>query len=127
MTNVSERATSQPREAVANALNTGFRHLLEVHGEVFALVKRLGMRSDDHVRQALEPSVNRLWQQREEMAELHAALRQILHTDDSAVEDDEPSDLAEAMAALDAMNPSSPEWGPAFLQVSELVEAHASE
>jgi len=26
------------------------------------------------------------------------------------------------MAVLDAINPSSPEWGPTFLQVSELVE-----
>jgi hypothetical protein len=86
------------------------------------------MRSNDQVRGALAPSVDRMSHQLEEMTEVYAALRKIFQSEEATVDNDaEPSDLAEAMAALDTINPGSPEWGPAFLQLSELVEAHVSE
>ena len=89
------------------------------HEEVFASAKRLGMR----VREIdpLDAGVRdeRASHDRDEMVEVYAALREVVSSDD----DPRSSDLADAMAALDAINPSSPEWGPTFLQVSELVEA----
>ena len=134
MSNLGERAASQvvgsgkPTNAEMKALNGGFKQLMDVHAEVFALVKRLGMRSDEQVRRELDPSVDRLAQQLAEMTELYAALRKAFQSEDVASDGDAlPNDLAEAMATLDAINPGSPEWGPAFLQVSELVEAHVSE
>ena len=134
MSNPGERAASQvvgtgkPTNAEMKALNGGFKQLMEVHAEVFALVKRLGMRSDEQVRRELDPSVDRLAQQLTEMTELYAALRKAFQSEDVVSDGDAPSnDLAEAMATLDAINPGSPEWGPAFLQMSELVEAHVSE
>ena len=86
---------------------------------MFASAKRLGMR----VREAdaldagerVEPAVP----DHHEMVEVCAALKEVVPSDD----DPQSIDLADAVAALDAINPSSPEWGPTFLQVSELVEA----
>jgi hypothetical protein len=58
------------------------------------------------------------------MAELYAALKEVVVLTETSTDNDvQPSDLADAMAALDAINPTSPEWAPTFLQVSELVEA----
>ncbi|MEI9947822.1 MAG: hypothetical protein WDO74_02310 [Pseudomonadota bacterium] len=128
MANPGEPMASQvvgigkPTKAAAE-LNGAFKHLMEEHGEVFALVKRLGMRSDELVRRELDGSSH----EPGEMDELSAALWEIVQTLERSLTDDaEPSDLADAMAALDAINPGSPEWGPAFLQVSELLEAHVN-
>ena len=107
-----------------------FKHLLAEHGEVFALVKQLGVRSDQQVRSELERRVREEARPhgRGEISGVYAALREIVQTEQLASENDtDPSDLADALAALDAINPGSPEWGPAFLQVSELVEAHVND
>jgi len=40
------------------------------------------------------------------MIEVYAALREVVSSDD----DPPSSDLADAIAALDAINPSSPDW-----------------
>ena len=113
-----------------------FKQVLTVHGEAFAQVKRLGMRAEGqhseperevggclrHAHERLQ-----LGQERGEMVEGYAALRAIVQTEHLLEDDERPRDLADAMAALDAINPGSPEWGPTFLQVSELVEAQLHE
>jgi hypothetical protein len=109
-----------PEEPTKVTLTEGsgvFRRLMAEHGEVFASAKRLGMR----VGHPLDAGVRgeRTSHDRHQMVEAYAALREVVSSDD----DPRSSDLADAMAALDAINPSSPEWGPTFLQVSELVEA----
>lgn len=112
------------------ATHTGAcKHLLAEHGEVFALVKQLGVRSDQQVRNELERRVGGPQSRgRGEISGVYAALREIVQTEQlGSDKDTDPSDLADALAALDALNPGSPEWGPAFLQVSELVEAHVTE
>ncbi len=132
MANPGERVASQvvgtgKPTKVAAELNGAFKHLMEEHGEVFALVKRLGMRSDELVRRELAANAERSAQKPRKMDEISAALRQMVQTLERSVGDHaQPSDLADAMAALDAINPGSPEWGPAFLQVSELLEAHVN-
>jgi hypothetical protein len=136
MTNPGERAAAQvvgtgkPTLAKEKRLKRVFKHLMDVHGEVFALIKRLGMSSEPQARRerCLTPRVPILSRDRGEMAEVHSALRELVQSHELALDDDaEASELADAIAALDAINPGSPEWAPAFLQMSELVEAHANE
>ncbi|MEI9936169.1 MAG: hypothetical protein WDO69_02985 [Pseudomonadota bacterium] len=137
MAHPGEQAQSQvvgikPNRATLKGSNGAFRHLMQEHGDVFALVKRLGMSPGDHVRQPIESRVRvRVevsLQELGRMAQVYAALREMVQTmEPSADNDAEPSDLADAMAALDATNPGSPEWGPAFLQLSELLEARVNE
>ena len=101
-----------------------FKRVLVEHEEVFAMIKRLAMSSNELVRQELAPRarVEVLSRELGAMAELCLALREIVTSQDAA----DASDLIDAIGALDAINPGSPEWGPAFLQLSELVEARAT-
>ena len=118
------------RTPTPHALRGVFKHLLEEHGEAFALVKQLGMRPDQRVQSELTrgAGVKPLSHELGEMAEACAALSEIVQTQVLSVGDDaDPSDLADALAALDAINPGSPESGPVFLLVSELVEAHINQ
>lgn len=125
----SERVKRAPNKAALEALSGFFRHVLAQHGEAFAQVKQLSMRA--HVDPASErgarQNVPSFAHERDEMAAGYAALRGSVQLEQLLESDARPSDLADAMAALDALNPGSPEWGPTFLQVSELVEAQLHE
>jgi len=104
-----------------------FKLLLEQHGETFAQVKRLGMRSEEQSRRELDSQARaERCSKRHEMSEVCEALRTVVETEISLQRDTNVSDIEDAMAALDATNPGSPEWGPTFLQLSELVEARIS-
>lgn len=110
-----------------------FKLLVEQHVEAFALAKRLGTRSGDQPTRELgsrSPEQRRAHErhlrERVEMVEVHAALRAVVETELSLESDTNASDLANAVAALDAINPGSPEWDPTFLQLSELVEARVN-
>lgn len=137
MANAAEQKNSEgansdiPMTPSVEELNRVFKKLLTEHGEVFARVKRLGMRSEGVAQRELAPPYCSEFVLREcgAMAEGYRAFKVIVQTQLLATQlvqgqaaDD--SELAEAMAALDALNPSSPEWGPTFFQVSEWVEAH---
>jgi len=124
----SELITSARTDTALKPLSGVFRHVLAEHGGAFAQVKRLGMRSElqGHSELEREGCVAGCLLH-EEMVEGYAALRAIVEAEHLLENDAHPSDLAEAMAALDAINPGSPEWGPTFLQVSELVQAHLHE
>lgn len=124
-----ERATlvtSAPSNAALNELSGVFKHVLSEHGEAFALVKRLSMRLDREGCGQLGTTLagEACSHSRGEMAQGYAALKAIVQKQHLLESEARPSDLADAMAALDAINPGSPEWGPTFLQVSELLEAH---
>jgi hypothetical protein len=126
---VSEPAKATAAGLTAMPLDGVLKHLLEEHGGVFALIKRLGMRSDEQLGPEVEPHarVELLSRELGEMAALYAALSEIVQAELSAHGEADPSELANAVAALGAINPGSPEWGPAFLHMSELVEAHVTE
>jgi hypothetical protein len=109
----------EPTKATRGKVSGVFRHLIADHAEVFASAKRLGMRVREFEPRDAGVRDERASHDRDEMVEVYAALREVVSSDD----DPPSSDLADAMAALDAINPSSPEWGPTFLQVSELLEA----
>ena len=120
--------TRAQNDPAPKQLSGVFKHVLAEHGEAFAQVKRLGMRSEAKRHGEFEPDANvGACLPHDEMAEGYAALRAIVQTEHLLENDARRSDLADAMAALDAINPGSPEWGPTFLQVSELVEAHLHE
>jgi len=105
------------------------RNLVAEHPELFALVKRLGESASDTAGAEVEARRRHPHVRLELLALLRseiAAVQEVLGTiaqaqrlrnDNSAIE------LAEAISTLDALNPGSPEWAPAFMQVSELVEA----
>jgi len=120
-----EPAELTPPGLATTDLDGVLKHLMEEHGGVFALIKRLGTRSDQQLPRELEPGVRAelLSSELGEMAALYAALREIVQSELSADNHEDPTELADAVAALGAINPGSPEWGPAFLHVSELVEA----
>lgn len=141
MANPAEQATSGvvdtsgPTPATLKGLSGVFKNLLAEHSEAFVLVKQLGMRSEAQRNADVEPSscvgpgrcVEAFSHERGEMAQGYAALRALVQNELLVENDADASDLADAMAALDAINPGSPEWGPTFLQVSELLEAHAQD
>jgi hypothetical protein len=116
---------SEPSNASAKRRSGVFKLLLEEHGEVFASAKRLGMRADAPQRREFEGE--RLSRAPGAVVEVCAALRAVVQTELAQESNPPESDLADAMAALDALNPGSPEWGPTFLQLSELVEARVNE
>jgi hypothetical protein len=123
-----EAGIRKPTTAEVMALEGGFRQLMEAHAELFALVKRLGMSADDQMRRELDLGVDRLAQCRAEMTELCSSLRKLFPSEEVSPDSEaQSSDLADAMATLDAINPGSPEWGPALLQVSELVGSQVSD
>ena len=107
-----------------------FKLLVEQHVEAFALVKRLGTRPEGPLAQeqvccagAERQAHERHARERGEMVQVHAALRAVVEAALLQESDANASDLVNAVAALDAINPGSPEWDPTFLQLSELVEA----
>jgi len=122
--------TSAQDDADVRRSSGVFKNVFAEHGEAFAQVKRLGMRSDARRNSAVQPDANRYFSRRDEhveMVEGYVALRALVEAERLLDNEAGPSDLADAMAALDAINPGSPEWGPTFLQVSELVKAHLHE
>lgn len=125
----SEMVTRAPSKAAHELLSGRFKHVLAEHGKAFAQVKQLGMRLDGQPCSEREPrsGVPAYSLEREGMAAGYAALRAIVEREQLLGNDARANDLADAMAALDAINPASPEWVPTFLQVSELVEAHLIE
>jgi hypothetical protein len=131
---------STPVPAAFKPASGIFRSLLAQYAQAFALVKRLGTRSEAQLRQGLESYCDLrpvaaaavvgapvVADERAEMLQGYTALQEIFRS--QILPESEPEaragELADAMAALEAINPGSPEWGPTFLQVSELVEAHA--
>ncbi|HYQ31160.1 MAG TPA: hypothetical protein VER04_28190 [Polyangiaceae bacterium] len=124
-----EQASSQvgrDNTSEANESSRAFARLLREHAAGFALVKRLSSRSVGLEGDEIEPISIRSTQVLREWSALHAALQEVVQTQTLAVSDGaDSSDLAEAMSALEAINPGSPEWGPGLLLVSELVEAES--
>ena len=114
------------------------RDLMAQHGEVFALVKRLGRSSagtpgsdpNDVELRRRYPNVRLelLSLLRSEIVAVQEVLGKIAQAQElTRPADTSTSELAEAISTLEALNLDSPEWAPAFMQVSELVEAQVVE
>jgi hypothetical protein len=125
----AEPAMATPTSLAATSADGVLKHLMAEHVDVFALIKRLGTRSSEQLpgehEQNAAVRAELLSSELGEMAALYTALSEIVRTELSS-DSHEDSDLVDAVAALGALNPGSPEWGPAFLHVSELVEARVA-
>jgi len=127
----ADSCTESAAKSIPEPLTGVCRSLMAQHGEVFALVKRLGksraaMAGADEELRRRYPNVRLelLSLLRSEIVAVQEMLGKIAQAQAlTRAADTSTSELAEAISTLDALNPGSPEWAPAFMQVSELVEA----
>ncbi len=117
-------------KATAKGLTGVFRHLMQEHGEVSALMKRVSMSSDAQVRREHYPKIREelISHERAEVRVVYSELGALQQTRDVAAKHNrEAKELESAIADLDAIDPANSEWGPAFEQLVQLVTAHVTE
>lgn len=104
-----------------------FMHLMEEHGKVGALMKRVRASSDVDVRSELYPLIRRelLAHERGEVTVVYPELAAFPETSGIASEHaSEASELQVAIAEVDQLPFTSAEWAPAFDNLLNLVFAH---
>ena len=117
-------------KATFKGLTGVFKHLMEEHGKVGALLKRLKSSSEESLRAELYPTIRRelLAHEKGEVLVVYPALARFAETAGIAAEHDrEAKELQAAIAAVDALSFSDPSWGPTFERLVMLVEAHVKE
>jgi len=135
MPNAMEKAASEVMGA-AKDVKAGFKgltgvfmHLMEEHGKVGALIKRVAMSSDESVRAKLYPTI-RSELKAHEKGELEAVYPQLAEFPETAAIAAEhraqASELEAAIMELDALSFTSPSWAPAFERLAKLVTDHVN-
>ena len=117
-------------KAVFKGLSGVFRHLMEEHGKVGALVNRLQNSSEQQLRWDLYPTVRAelLSHERGELVVIYPLLDSLPETEGMArAHSLEAEQLEAAIAAVDALDFSDGAWEAAFARVAELVRAHVDE
>ncbi len=107
-----------------------FMHLMEEHGKVNALIKRVLATSDDGVRAKLYPTIRSelLTHEKGEVNVLYAALADFPETQAIASEHFvQASDLEGAIAELDAISFGDAAWAGTFEGLARLVAKHVDE
>ncbi len=107
-----------------------FMHLMEEHGKVGALIKRVGMSSDVAVRSKLYPTIRTelLAHERGELKIVYPALAEFPETSAiAAAHAHHASEIEAAIAELDALSFNSPAWTPAFERLAKLVDQHVEQ
>jgi len=135
MPNAMEKAASEVMGA-AKDVKAGFKgltgvfmHLMEEHGKVGALIKRVSMSSDEAVRAKLYPTIRTLLQAHEkgELEVVYPALAEYPETGAIAAEHRaQASEIEAAIAELDALSFISPSWPSAFERLAKLVTDHVN-
>lgn len=123
-------STAKDIKATFKGLSGVFKHLMEEHGKVGALLKRLNSSSDESLRAELYPTIRRelLAHEKGEVLAVYPRLAQFAETAPIAAEHErEAKELQSAIAAVDALSFSDPGWGPTFGRLVKLVEAHVKE
>jgi hemerythrin superfamily protein len=113
-----------------NGLRGVFLHLAEEHGEVGSLMKRVAKSTDPEVRREHYPQIRAelLAHERAELAVVYSVLSQNFQTRGLAMAHQrEAEELEAAIAAVDALDFASPQWGIAFERVFSLVQRHVEE
>ena len=133
MPNAMERAASEVMGAVKDVkagfkgLTGVFMHLMEEHGKVGALIKRVSLTTDDEVRAKLYPMI-RMELQAHEKGELEVVYPVLAEFPETAAIASEhrnhASEIDAAIAELDALAVRSPSWAPAFERLAKLVTEH---
>jgi hemerythrin superfamily protein len=117
-------------KATFKGLTGVFKHLMEEHGKVSALLKRVKASSEESVRAELYPTIRKelLAHEKGEVTAVYPVLAQFAETTGIAAEHaEEANELQAAIAAVDALAFSDPNWGPTFERLVALVDAHVKE
>jgi len=107
-----------------------FKHLMEEHGKVGALLKRVKASSEEDVRAELYPTIRRelLAHERGELVAVYPVLAQYAETAGIAAEHQREADeLKAAIAAVDALSFNDSNWATTFERLATLVEEHVDE
>lgn len=135
MPNAVERAASglmgaaKDVKAGFKGLTGVFMHLMEEHGKVGALIKRVSMTSDIEVRAKLYPTIRTelLDHERGELKAVYPALAEFPETAAIAsAHAHHASELEAAIVELDALAFNSPSWPSAFERLAKLVDQHVA-
>jgi thioredoxin-like negative regulator of GroEL len=116
-------------KAVLKGLTGVFKHLMEEHGKVAALIKRVGMSSDQSVRAQLYPTIRSelLAHETGELKAVYPVLSEYPQTSGIAAEHArEAGELRNAIAELDEVPIGDAGWAPAFERLATLVEKHVA-
>jgi hemerythrin superfamily protein len=136
MSNAIENTTSKVMgaakdiKATFKGLSGVFKHLMEEHGKVAALLKRTKASSDPRVRAELYPTIRRelLAHEKGELVAVYPRLAQFAETASIADEHNrDAQELQAAIAAVDALSFADVSWGPNFERLVRLVEAHVKQ
>ncbi len=107
-----------------------FMHLMEEHGKVGALIKRVGMSSDTAVRASLYPTIRSelMAHEKGELKVVYPALAEFPETAAIAsAHAHHASEIEAAIAELDALSFDSASWTPSFERLAKLVDQHVDQ
>jgi thioredoxin-like negative regulator of GroEL len=122
--------TVKGAKATLKGLSGVFKKLMQEHGEVSALMKRVSMSGEESVRAELYPTIRKelLSHEKGELKAVYPVLAQYAATSEIAdTHAREASELDAAIQALDALEFSGEEWAPAFEHLFGLVKRHVAE
>jgi hypothetical protein len=135
MPNALERAASEVMGA-AKDVQAGFKgltgvfmHLMEEHGKVGALIKRVALSKDLEVRAKLYPTIRTelLDHEKGELKAVYPALADYPETAAiAAAHAHHASEVEAAIMELDALSFNTPSWASAFERLAKLVDEHVS-
>jgi hemerythrin superfamily protein len=117
-------------KAKLKGLSGVFAHLMEEHGKMDALLKRVSASSDRAVRETLYPEIRKqlLAHEQGEVRAVYPALAE--YQDTSAIasaHSRNATELEAAIADVDALPYSDVGWSPAFERLVKMVEDHVEE
>jgi hemerythrin superfamily protein len=114
-------------KATFKGLTGVFKHLMEEHGKVSALIKRVSMSSDQSVRSELWPTIRHelLGHETGELKVVYPALAGYAETSGIASEHErDAGQLRAAIDVLDRMAVGDAGWSTAFQHLVKLVDNH---
>jgi hypothetical protein len=135
MPNRVEEATSAAMgalkdvKATVKGLNGVFKHLMEEHGKVSALIMRVKMSSDGEVRARLYPTIRSelLGHETGELKVVYPAMTPYPEVRGIAEEHaSQAGELQQQITEVDRYSYGDAGWGPAFGRLAELVEKHVT-
>jgi iron-sulfur cluster repair protein YtfE (RIC family) len=135
MPNRIEKAASEVMGAMKDVkatfkgLTGVFKHLMEEHGKVGPMLKRVGMSSDAKVRAELYPTLRHelLGHETGELKVVYPALAEYPET--SAIAEEharQAGELQQCIEELDRLSFGDAAWGPTFDRLASMVEEHVS-
>ncbi len=116
-------------KATVKGMSGVFKHLMEEHGKVGALLKRVSMSSDEKVRAQLFPTIRSelLGHETAELKVVYPALAEYPEMSQIAEEHArQAGELRRCIDELDRLSFSDAGWGPMFDRLANMVEDHVS-